>query len=113
MGDDVSTPGVTMPPTGNMPGIPNAPTEKTMSSIMPSQNSGIEYSVSVVPVEILSKRLPGFQPARIPTQMPMIDARMIAVPSSRNVGQMRSPIISHTGRENRVESIPGSKGLRM
>jgi hypothetical protein len=69
--------------------------------------------VSVVPVETLSKRLPGFQPARMPIQMPTIVAMTMAVPSSSTVGHTRSPMSSHTGCEKRVESIPGSKGLRM
>ena len=112
-GDEVSTPGVDMPPTGKKPGMPKAPTPKTMSSIMPSQNSGMEYNVSVVPVETLSKRPPGFHPARMPSQIPMIEASTMAVPSSRIVGQMRSPMSSQTGREKRVESMPGSKGLEM
>ena len=68
--------------------------------------------MSVVPVEILSKRLPGFHPARMPIQMPMIEASTIAVPSSSTVGQIRSPMSSHTGCEKRVESMPGSNGLR-
>ena len=41
-GVDVSTPGEEMPPTGKKPGSPKAPTPSTMSSIMPSQNSGME-----------------------------------------------------------------------
>ena len=41
-GVPVSTPGEAMPPTGKSPGNPKAPTPKTMRSIMPSQNSGME-----------------------------------------------------------------------
>ena len=35
----------------------------------------------------------------------MMAASAIAVPISSSVGHMRSPMSSHTGRENRVESM--------
>ncbi|MEI2643335.1 MAG: hypothetical protein V9G10_13695 [Candidatus Nanopelagicales bacterium] len=111
-GDEVSTPGVEMPPIGKMPGSPNTPTPKTISRIMPSQNSGIEYSVSVTPVETLSKRFPRRHPALMPIQTPMIEASTIAVPTSSKVGQMRSVTSSHTGRLNWAESIVLENGLR-
>ena len=95
--DDVSTPGEEIPPIGKMPGRPKAPTPKTISRIMPSQNSGMEYSVSVTPVDTLSKDLPRRHPALMPIQTPMIEASTIAVPTSSSVGQMRSVTSSHTG----------------
>ena len=78
---------------------------------MPSQNSGMEYKVSVTPVDTLSKDFPRCHPALIPIQTPMIDASTIAVPTSSRVGQMRSVTSSHTGRLNWAESIVLANGF--
>ena len=37
-----STPGVISPPIGKTPGSPPIPTQKTISRIIPNQNSGME-----------------------------------------------------------------------
>ena len=107
----MSMPGVDRPPTGKMPGIPNTPTENTISRIIPNQNSGIEYSTSVTVVAILSKRWPRFQALRIPSQTPKTVARTVAVPTSNRVGQIRGPMTSQTGALNRCEGNPGTKGF--
>jgi hypothetical protein len=62
------------------------PVLNRMSSIMPSQNSGIAYSVRVTAVEPLSNPLSRFQPARIPIAMPMIVDSTVDVPSRMTVG---------------------------
>ena len=53
---------------------------------MPSQNSGIAYSVRLMPVLARSNVLPLDQPPRIPMAMPMTADRTVAVVSSTRVG---------------------------
>ena len=80
------------------PGIGPTPAANTISSSSPSQNVGTDHSTSEIAVENLSNRLPGFQPARAPCQMPRLTAITSAVPVSSRVGPIRSPIRSATGR---------------
>ncbi len=51
------------------------------------------------------------QPALMPMAMPITVARTVDVPSSTTVGHTESPMTSHTGRENRVESTPVENGF--
>ena len=61
----------------------------------------------MTPVEALSNRLPRFHPARMPIQMPMMVAAMVAVPSRIRVHGTAAQITSQTGlpcdRRERVE----------
>ena len=71
--------------------------------------AGVIYNGDVL---MTGSSLIGGYATGLPIQMPMSDANKMAVPRSKRVGQTRSPIISHTGREKRVESIVESNGLR-
>ena len=71
---------------------------------MPSQNSGIAYSVSVDRRStIRSKVLPRFQPPRMPIQTPMTVDRIVEMPTSSSVGQIRSPMTVPTGWEYLID----------
>ncbi len=99
---------LSIPLVGKMPGIGPMPAANTISSRSPSQNVGTDHSTSDTPVENLSKRLPGFHPARAPCQMPRLTAITSAVPVSSSVEPMRSPIRSSTGRLYSYD-VPRSK----
>ena len=52
-----------------------------------------------------------FQPPLMPMAMPITVESTVDVPSSTTVGHTESPMTSHTGRENCVESTPEENGF--
>ena len=67
---------------------------------MPSQNSGMAYSVSDAPSDTRSNTLPRRHAPRMPIHSPITVESMVDRPSSSTVGQIRSAITSETGRRN-------------
>jgi hypothetical protein len=92
--------GLDSPPVGNSPGKDPTPTPKAISSMMPSQNSGMAYRASDAPSDTRSNRLLRRHAPRMPIHNPIAVEHMVDRPSSSTVGQIRSPITSETGRRN-------------
>ena len=68
-----------------------------ISSTMPSQKSGMAYSVLQTAVDTRSNGLPRCQAPRMPIHTPMIVDSTVEVPTSRIVGHSREPISVETG----------------
>ncbi len=86
-----------MPPAGKIAGIGPKPELNTTSRMIPSQNVGIDHSVTADPVEKRSSRLPGRQPLRMPSHMPSRIETSVEEPISSSVGHSRWAIRVATG----------------
>ena len=93
-----------MPPAGKIAHFE----ANTISSTMPSQKSGIAYSVLQIAVEVRSNALPRCQPPLIPTHTPMIVDSTVDEPTSRIVGHSAAPITCETGmwNSNEIPRLP-------
>ena len=89
-----------MRPTGNQ----RSHVAKIMMKMRQTQKVGMEYMIMPVLVVATSKRLLRRQPAITPVMSPTMVAMMVPVPTSRTVGQMRSPTTWTTGGFSANES---------
>ena len=95
-----AVPGVDMPPAGNSDGIGPKPVLNSTSNRIPSQKVGTDQNVIAVPVETRSSSLPGCQPLRMPSHIPIRMDRIVDEPISSSVGQRRCRMSVLTGVSN-------------